>query len=121
MTWVLWLAALATAGDPPTDPKAPKPLPPKVVTEIQVIPAMVQGTVKLVLAGRDGDRVYIDGWNAGSLPVETELAEGPHIFRVEGEKGKHEVSIYVTPAAGKVTEVDLSVPVAAPTVPPATP
>lgn len=114
MTWVLWLAALAGAGDPPPDPKDPKPLPPKVVTEIQVIPAMVQGQVKLVMPGRDGDRVFIDGWNAGSLPLETELAEGPHIFRVEGEKGKHEVSIYVTPAAGKITEVDLSAPVAAP-------
>src|SRR5262245_24233563 len=109
MWWVAWIAAVAGAADP-MDPK------PKVVTEIQVIPAMVQGTCKLSMPGRDGDVVYIDGWNAGSLPVTTEVAEGPHIFRVEGEKGKHEVSIYVTITKGKVTDVDLSAPVAAPVV-----
>jgi hypothetical protein len=104
-----WLATAVFAGEPAA--KAPPP----VVTEIQVIPAMVEGKVKLSLAGRDGDQVFIDEWSAGVLPVETMLAEGPHLFRVEGPRGaKHEVSIYVTVAADKVTDVDLAVPVAPP-------
>src|SRR5688572_23159456 len=103
--WV-WLASLASVGWS-ADPPAPAP---KVITEINVIPSTTEGSVKLVMPGRDGDAVYVDGWNAGVLPVETALAEGPHLFRVEGPKGKHEVSIYVTVAKDKVTEVDLSAP-----------
>ena len=122
MLWLVFAAILGTtarAGDSPTKP-APGPKP-QVVTEIEVVPQFQQGSVKLTMPGRDGDPVYIDGWNAGTLPVETDLAEGPHVFRVEGPAGKHEVSIYVTVAKDKVTMLDLTNPVAAPPPPPVLP
>ena len=70
------------------------------------IAAVEQGTVRVVLAGRDGDAVYIDGWNAGVLPLETEIVGGLHMFRVEGEQGRVEVERNVEFTAGAAT-IDL--------------
>jgi len=113
---LVWLGIIGWAAEPAKP--APKPAPPKVVTDINVVPQLQEGQVKLTMPGRDGDAVYVDGWNAGTLPVQTDLAEGPHLFRVEGPAGTHEVSIYVTVAKDKVTTVDLTAPVASPPPPP---
>lgn len=112
---VLWLQSTSWAADPPKAEPAPKT---KIVTEIEVVPQLLEGPVLLTMPGRDGDAVYVDGWNAGTLPVQTDLAEGPHTFRVEGPLGKHEVSIYVTVTKDKsVTKLDLSAPIAPPPQP----
>lgn len=52
------------------------------------VAAVQQGPVRLLCAGREGDKVYVDGWNAGVLPLDTELVSGPHEFRIEGEQGR---------------------------------
>jgi len=49
--------------------------------------AVETGTLTVVLEGREGDPVYIDNWNAGTLPLTTEIVSGLHDFRVEGEAG----------------------------------
>jgi hypothetical protein len=62
--------------------------------------------VTIVLAGREGDAVYIDGWNAGVLPLETEIVGGLHTFRIEGEQGRVELERNVDFSQGPAT-VDL--------------
>ena len=71
------------------------------------IAAVEQGTVRIVLAGREGDAVYVDGWNAGVLPLETELVGGLHTFRVEGEQGRVEVQQAIDFSGGTPT-IDLA-------------
>jgi len=115
---LVWLGTNLDTVGWAADP-TPKPPAPKVVTDINVVPAFQEGQVKLTMPGRDGDAVYVDGWNAGTLPVQTDLAEGSHVFKVEGPTGTHEVSIYVTVSKDKVTTVDLTEPMAAPPPPPA--
>jgi hypothetical protein len=75
-----------------------------------------------VLAGREGDQVYVDEWNAGALPLETQLAGGLHMFRVEGAKGRVTVQKNVEIVPGEVVTVDLAPPPPpAPPPAPATP
>lgn len=86
---------------------------------VEIVPQIVEGSVRLVMAGRDGDSVFVDGWPAGVLPVVTQLAEGPHTFRVEGKTGKHEIELMVTVVSGRVPDIDLALP--PPEPPPVTP
>ncbi|MEZ4236653.1 MAG: hypothetical protein R3F59_10965 [Myxococcota bacterium] len=46
----------------------------------------------------------IDGWQAGELPLTTQLAEGPHQFVVEGSGGKLQVEIYEGEAEGRARD-----------------
>jgi hypothetical protein len=117
MLVVWWFGQTGAAG--PAQP------PPEPVTEIEIVPSVVEGPVKLVFAGREGDQVFVDEWNAGALPLETQLAGGLHTFRVEGAKGKVTVQKVVDVVPGQVVTVDLTpppppAPAPAP-VPPATP
>ncbi len=106
--WML-LSGMALAGPP---------MPPPPNPEIEVVrdePA--QGKFRLVYAGREGDALKVDGWPFGNLPVETELAEGLHTFRIDGEAGKVEVSTTLVVQADAVVEIDLAaVSAPAPTV-----
>jgi hypothetical protein len=86
-------------------PPAPAPAP-----EIEIVPQFPEGQIRVVLPGREGDEVFVDGWSAGKLPVVTELAEGLHRFRVEGAAGKVEREVYVTVKPKEVLEIDLTVP-----------
>jgi peroxiredoxin len=49
--------------------------------------AMTQGMLVVTLEGRDGDPVFIDNWNAGPLPLQSEVIGGLHDVRIEGEAG----------------------------------
>jgi hypothetical protein len=49
------------------------------------VAAVEQGTVRIVWTGREGEPVWIDGWQAGVLPLETEIVSGDHTFRVAGD------------------------------------
>ncbi|HHO50969.1 MAG TPA: hypothetical protein ENK18_08880, partial [Deltaproteobacteria bacterium] len=57
-----------------------------------------QGKVRIVLAGREGDAVRVDGWVLGTIPLETELVEGLHTLKVEGEAGVVEVKTNIVVA-----------------------
>jgi hypothetical protein len=106
----LWLV---TASAAPPAPPAPAP-------EIEIVGQTLQGPVRLTLPGREGDKLFVDGWEWGVLPVDTELAEGEHEFRVEGPKGeKLVVKFMVSLTAGQVTLIDLRNPGVAPVVAPA--
>ncbi len=107
---VVWMLGLTAAGAPPQ----PQPAP----VEIEVVPSVIEGRVRLVLAGREGDQVYVDEWNAGALPLETQLAGGLHTFRVEGAKGLVTVQKNVEVVPGEVVTVDLTPPAPAPAPPP---
>lgn len=105
---MIWLVPAALAEPPPA------PAPPPV---IEVVPHFREGQVHLFFAGREGDDVYVDGWNAGVLPLTTQLMEGLHRFRVEGKKGRHEIEVVVTLAESGVTPLDLSGAPPPPTAP----
>jgi hypothetical protein len=114
---VVWfLGAVAIAG-PSASPPGTSSEP-----EIVVVPSVVEGAVKLVFAGREGDLVYIDGWKAGALPLETTLAGGIHHFRIDGETSRVELDLNVEVVPGQVVVVDLAPPPPPPPQqPPATP
>lgn len=109
---VVWLFGQTGAAGPPQSPPAP-------VTEIEVVPSVVEGQVRIMFAGREGDRVYIDEWNAGALPLETTLAGGLHVFRVEGPRGPLTVQKIVDVVPGEVVTLDLAPPPPPPPPPPA--
>ena len=71
----------------------------------------------MVYAGREGDPVYIDGWNAGLLPLETTLAGGLHKFRIDGSKGRIEIDRNVEVVPGQVVVLDLAPPPPPPPTP----
>ena len=99
---VVWiLGAVAIASPPATSESGP---------EIVVVPSVVEGTVKLVFAGREGDTVYIDGWKAGALPLETTVAGGIHHFRIEDDTSRVELDLNVEVVPGQVVVVDLAPP-----------
>jgi hypothetical protein len=104
-----WLGTMAVAAPP-----APKPA---SEPEIVVVPSVVEGMVRMVYAGREGDAVYVDGWNAGQLPLETQLAGGIHKFRIDGPKGRFEVERNVEVVPGQVVVVDLAPPPPPPPAP----
>lgn len=89
------LRAIVESGLPDTPVAAP-------------VAPVEQGRVHIVLAGREGDPVSIDGWNAGVLPLDTELVAGPHVFRVDGPAGRVQVELHVVLEAGRVAEIDLA-------------
>ena len=98
---MLWCVLFTVAAE--ADPKGPPP------QEIEVVrDEPQQGTFRLVYAGREGDTLRVDGWPFGTLPVETELAEGLHTFRIEGAAGKLDISATLVVEADKVVEVDLA-------------
>ncbi len=66
-----------------------------------------QGKVRIVLAGREGDAVRVDGWVLGTIPLETELVEGLHTLKVEGEAGVVEVKTNIV-VADEIVEIDLA-------------
>ncbi|MEZ4240436.1 MAG: PEGA domain-containing protein [Myxococcota bacterium] len=102
-----WLGLLLSGAAAAGTPAAPAPQPAPV---IEVVPQFPEGQVRLVAAGREGDAVSIDGWQAGELPLTTQLAEGPHQFVVEGSGGKLQVEIYVKVKPKDVLEIDLAHP-----------
>jgi hypothetical protein len=104
-----WMFAVAMAG-PPSSSSPPIGGTVKPPNGVEIVPAVLEGSVRLVLPGREGDEVFVDGWSAGSLPVLTQLAEGPHQVRVDGTKGKVEVEVWVTVVKDKVPEINLSAP-----------
>lgn len=109
MFWMLNLALAGTTSEGPPIGGTVKAPP-----NVEIVPSVLEGSVKLVLPGREGDEVYVDGWPAGSLPVVTQLAEGPHQVRVNGPKGKLEVEVWVTVTSGAVPEINLAAPPAPP-------
>jgi hypothetical protein len=115
-----WMLSLAMAG-PPSSGSPPIGGTVKPPTGVEIVPAVLEGSVRLVLPGREGDEVYVDGWPAGPLPVLTQLAEGPHQVKVDGVKGKVEVEVWVTVVKDKVPEIDLSAPPPPPDVTAPTP
>ena len=100
MMWLFALPVLA-APEPPLPPPAPV---------IEVVPGYLQGQVHLFLAGREGDKVFIDDFAFGELPLTTELTEGPHRFRVDGATGRYSVDLEVKIVPNGVTELDLAPP-----------
>ncbi len=109
----LWMATARAAEPPPAPPPAPV---------IEVVGQTQQGRVKLVFPGREGDKLWVDGWEWGVLPTETELAEGEHEFRVDGPKGeKVTVKLIVPASSANLVTVDLSKPTAAPVITPLAP
>jgi hypothetical protein len=97
--------AIAAVAAPP----APPPAPPAPV--IEIVGQTQQGAIHLQWPGREGDKLFVDGWEWGVLPLDTELAEGEHEFRVEGEKGpRATVTVMVRVVPGQTTVLDLSVP-----------
>jgi len=73
--------------------------------------AVEMGTITVVLEGRDGDPVFIDNWNAGVLPLTTEIISGHHDFRVEGEEGTHAADgVLVAFDGGASATIDLAAP-----------
>ena len=74
----------------------------------QVEDEAAQGPVKILMAGREGDTLKVDGWPFGTLPVETELAAGLHRFRIEGEAGVVEIDAVVHVLTSTVVEIDLT-------------
>lgn len=98
---MIWLAT-AWAAEPPAEPAPPAPI-------IEIVGQTQQGPVKFVFPGRDGDRLFVDGWEWGVLPTQTDLAEGEHEFRVEGPKGEKVTRKLLVPAnAANLVTVDLS-------------
>ncbi|MCA9495163.1 MAG: hypothetical protein KC621_34785 [Myxococcales bacterium] len=97
----MWWWTMAALAAPTPAPAAPEPI-------IEIVPTLTQGQFRLSYAGRDGDRIFVDGWEAGVLPLQTELAEGSHQFRLEGAQGKLVVELYTKPVAEQVVEVDLA-------------
>lgn len=95
-----WIVSLALGAPPQPAP----------ATVIEVVPSVLEGQFRLTCEGRDGDRVFVDGWEAGVLPLETALAEGEHEFRVDGAKGRLMVALYVKPLAGQTVAIDLAKP-----------
>lgn len=108
MLWSLFV--LAHAGPIEVEP------PPQIVV---VDDPSIEGTVKLVFPGREGDTVYVDGWKIGTLPIETVLAQGLHTFRIEGASGKVTFDLPVSPNPAKLIQLVLAAPAPAP--PPAPP
>ena len=111
MVVVWWLGTMAMAA-PATPPAASSTEP-----EIIVVPSVVEGMVRMVYAGREGDPVFVDGWNAGVLPLETQLAGGLHRFRVDGPKGRVESDRNVEVVPGQVVVLDLGPPPPPPPAP----
>lgn len=106
MLW--WAIALSTWANPPANES---PGPKKAPVVIEVVPTVVEGQFKVTLADHEGDDLLVDGWPAGTLPVVTTLAEGPHRFRIKrGETLLKEIEAYVIPVADKVVEIDLAHP-----------
>lgn len=103
-TAIVVLIGSLIAGPALAGPPSPAP-----ATEIEVVPHFPEGQVRLTLPGREGDQVYVDGWAAGKLPLVTMLAEGPHLFRVDGAAGRLEREVYVKVNPKQVLEIDLSV------------
>jgi hypothetical protein len=108
--------ALVAQADPPAAGQAKAPEKPTVV--IEVAPTVIEGSVKVAFPGFDGAKLFVDGWYAGDLPVQTDLAEGPHRFRVETSTTKQTIEAWVTPVPGSVMEIDLSAPPKPPAVQP---
>lgn len=101
---ILWCAAaLAT---PPAAEK-PKAGDGKATVVIEVVPTIVEGQVKIFMTGHEGDQLFVDGWEAGTLPLETTLAEGPHRFKVKSPSSEQEIEGYIVPVVGKIIELDL--------------
>jgi hypothetical protein len=104
-----WFAAAVAA------PPAPVPAPPPT---IEIVGQTKQGQVRLVWPGREGDTLFVDGWEWGALPVDTELAEGEHVFQVAGPKGeKASITVMLAVLPGQTTTVDLSRPPETPAAP----
>ena len=70
--------------------------------------AVVMGTVTIHLPGREGDAVFIDNWQAGVLPLESEIIGGLHDLRVEGEAGTVRFDQYLLEFEDGRATVDLS-------------
>jgi len=70
--------------------------------------AVEMGTVTIVHAGRAGDAVFIDNWNAGVLPLTTDIISGTHDFRVEGDAGTIEAAGVLVAFDGGAVTVDLA-------------
>lgn len=105
----MWWMLLATASAGVGPFSVPEPKPKVFGTAPQAVEDQAdQGQVKIVMAGREGDALKIDGWPFGNLPVETELAAGLHEFRVDGEAGVVELEAVVHVSATAVTEIDLA-------------
>lgn len=101
-----WTMSLAFAGPPGTPIGGTVKAPPNV----EIVPAVLESSVRLVFAGREGDEVLVDGWPAGPLPVLTQLAEGPHKVRVDGPKGRLELEVWITVTADQIPEINLAAP-----------
>ena len=98
---------IATAVAAPPEPPPPAPT-------IEIVGQTQQGQVRLVWPGREGDKLFVDGWEWGVVPVETELAEGEHLFKIEGPKGPTAtIPVMLKLTAGQPTTIDLSNPPAA--------
>lgn len=53
-------------------------------------PSVRSGRVLVAFEGWDGATLFVDGREVGRLPTAVNLAEGPHTFKVVGEKGSLE-------------------------------
>lgn len=102
--WI-WMLGVATAG------------PPDAPQDVEIVyNTERQGKVRIVLAGREGDTIRVDGWVLGTLPLETELVEGLHTFKVEGAAGVVEVKTNLV-VSDEITQLDLAEAVAAAAAP----
>lgn len=116
----MWCLAMAALADPGVRGNATaiedQVVPPP---NVEIVQQFLEGSVRVVMAGREGDAVFVDGWQAGVLPLETQLVEGSHTFRVEGKSGRHEIERTVPLVVGRVPVIDLAVPepVVAPVAP----
>ena len=93
--WHAWLA-VALANPPPA-------------YEIEVVSdELVEGQVRIELPGREGDMLRIDGMVFGHLPITTELVEGLHHFRVDGERGRFEITTQLVAKKDELVVLDLA-------------
>ncbi|MEO0604540.1 MAG: hypothetical protein AAF211_24105 [Myxococcota bacterium] len=78
------------------------------VEEIEIVkPEYREGAVSISFPGREGDVVKCDGWNLGTLPVETRLLEGVRSFEVLG-KERFKVTIDLAFEGEETLALDLS-------------
>jgi thiol-disulfide isomerase/thioredoxin len=66
------------------------------------------GLVTFELPGREGDPIYIDNWQAGTLPLQTEIIGGLHDLRVEGDAGTLRIDQFLLDFVDGQATVDLS-------------
>ena len=106
--WLAWMPA--AVANPPSE--APSTYEIEVVSDVEL-----EGSVRIVLPGREGDILRVDGMVFGPLPVTTELVEGLHIFRVDaastrGSEGarseRFEITTPLVVKEGETVELDLT-------------